>query len=90
MLLRIRGPDGMIRLTVDHSTTFGELGDLVSPSIQGPTRLMLNANLQSQLLPQLPTTVEPSSILLSNSPNGGDAKALPDIAKFKVEQIGLK
>ncbi|OAA49469.1 NPL4 family protein [Metarhizium rileyi] len=27
MLLRLRGPDGMIRLTVEQTTTFGELGD---------------------------------------------------------------
>lgn len=30
MLLRLRGPDGMIRLTVEQTTTFGELGEQVS------------------------------------------------------------
>lgn len=29
MLLRIRGPDGMIRLTVETTTTFGDLGQQV-------------------------------------------------------------
>ncbi|KFG86877.1 NPL4 family protein [Metarhizium anisopliae] len=70
MLLRLRGPDGMIRLAVEEITTFGELGD--------------------QLLPHLPSTVDPKTITLSNAPNGGDAKVLVEIAKFKVGQIGLK
>lgn len=26
MLLRIRGPDGMVRLTVEPTTTFGDMG----------------------------------------------------------------
>lgn len=29
MLLRLRGPDGMIRLTVESSTTFGQMGEMV-------------------------------------------------------------
>ncbi|QPH00263.1 nuclear protein localization protein 4 [Epichloe festucae Fl1] len=33
MLLRLRGPDGMIRLTVEQSTTFGELGDQLLPQL---------------------------------------------------------
>lgn len=34
MLLRLRGPDGMARVTCETSTTFGELGKLVSePSV---------------------------------------------------------
>ncbi|KAG5995462.1 nuclear protein localization protein 4 [Claviceps spartinae] len=70
MLLRIRGPDGTSRLTVEQSTTFGELGD--------------------QLLPNLPSTVDPDTITLSNSPNGGDAKKLVEIKKFPVGKIGLK
>ncbi|QUC18208.1 uncharacterized protein UV8b_02449 [Ustilaginoidea virens] len=70
MLLRLRGPDGMVRLTVEQSMTFGELG--------------------RQLLPQLPSSVDPSTVTLSNAPNGGDAKVLADIAKFKVGQIGLR
>ncbi|RDA83581.1 hypothetical protein CP532_4769, partial [Ophiocordyceps camponoti-leonardi (nom. inval.)] len=70
MLLRLRGPDGMIRLTVEPSTLFGELGQ--------------------KLLPQLPNTVDPNTITMSNSPAGGDAKKLADIASFKVGQIGLK
>lgn len=31
MLLRIRGPDGMHRLTVDKDDTFGELGRQACP-----------------------------------------------------------
>lgn len=69
MLLRMRGPDGTARLTVEPSTTFGELGH--------------------QLLTHLPATVDPTTITLSNSPHGGDAKRLGDIASFKVSQIGL-
>ncbi|UNI15080.1 nuclear protein localization protein 4, variant 2 [Purpureocillium takamizusanense] len=70
MLLRLRGPDGMARVTCETGTTFGELGKL--------------------LLPQLPNTVDPKTITMSNSPTGGDAKSLSDIANFKVGQIGLK
>lgn len=33
MLLRLRGPDGMIRLAVEEITTFGELGDQVGAVI---------------------------------------------------------
>lgn len=29
MLIRLRGPDGMIRMTVDPATTFGDLGQQV-------------------------------------------------------------
>ncbi|CEJ81727.1 Putative Endoplasmic reticulum and nuclear membrane proteinc [[Torrubiella] hemipterigena] len=29
MLLRLRGPDGMIRLTVESSTTFGQMGEML-------------------------------------------------------------
>jgi len=29
MLLRLRGPDGMARLNVEPTTTFGDLGKLV-------------------------------------------------------------
>ncbi|KAL0938957.1 endoplasmic reticulum and nuclear membrane proteinc [Colletotrichum truncatum] len=70
MLLRLRGPDGMSRLTIDKDDTFGELG--------------------RQLLPNLPKTVDPNTITLSNAPTGGDAKKLVDIDSFKVGQIGLK
>ncbi|KAH7274486.1 nuclear protein localization protein 4, variant 2 [Fusarium solani] len=70
MLLRLRGPDGMARLTVEPTTTFGDLG--------------------KQLLDQLPKTVDPTTISLSNAPNGGDSKRLADIINFKVGQIGLK
>ncbi|KJZ76616.1 hypothetical protein HIM_03952 [Hirsutella minnesotensis 3608] len=33
MLLRMRGPDGMIRLTVETDTTFGELGQKLLPHL---------------------------------------------------------
>lgn len=29
MLIRLRGPDGMIRMTVEPTTTFGDLGQQV-------------------------------------------------------------
>ena len=29
MLLRVRGPDGMVRLTVEPTTTFGDMGKQV-------------------------------------------------------------
>ncbi|KAJ9429136.1 NPL4 family protein [Fusarium oxysporum] len=70
MLLRLRGPDGMARLNVEPTTTFGDLGKL--------------------LLDQLPKTVDPKTLALSNAPNGGDSKRLGDIVNFKVGQIGLK
>ncbi|KAK1253713.1 hypothetical protein MKX07_001790 [Trichoderma sp. CBMAI-0711] len=70
MLIRLRGPDGMIRLTVEPTTTFGDLGQ--------------------QLLTHLPSTVDPKTIVLSNSPTGRDAKRLGDIVQFQIGQIGLK
>ncbi|KAK3299011.1 NPL4 family-domain-containing protein [Chaetomium fimeti] len=69
MLLRLRSPDGMFRLTVEKDDTFGEL--------------------VTKLVPQLPPTVDPKSITLSNHPNGGDAKKIGEIAKFKITQVGL-
>ncbi|KAF4510584.1 hypothetical protein G6O67_002461 [Ophiocordyceps sinensis] len=33
MLLRLRGPDGMIRLTVETTTTFGDLGQKLLPQL---------------------------------------------------------
>ncbi|XP_044714920.1 NPL4 family domain-containing protein [Hirsutella rhossiliensis] len=35
MLLRLRGPDGMIRLTVEATTTFGDLGQQLLPHLPG-------------------------------------------------------
>ena len=32
MLLRLRGPDGMKRITIDQNDTFAELGRQVSPN----------------------------------------------------------
>ncbi|KXX83088.1 Nuclear protein localization protein 4 [Madurella mycetomatis] len=70
MLLRLRSPDGMFRLTVEKDDTFGEL-----------TR---------KLLPNLPPTVDPQTITLSNQPNGGDSKNVGEIAKVKISQVGLR
>ncbi|KAK4147062.1 nuclear protein localization protein 4 [Dichotomopilus funicola] len=47
-------------------------------------------DLIEKLLPQLPTTINPQSITLSNHPGGGDAKKIGDIAKFKISQVGLR
>ncbi|KAL2199639.1 NPL4 family-domain-containing protein [Corynascus similis CBS 632.67] len=70
MLLRLRSPDGMFRLSVEKDETFGDLVD--------------------KLVPQLPSTVNPQSITLSNHPNGGDAKNIGEISKVKVTQVGLR
>jgi nuclear protein localization family protein 4 len=43
-----------------------------------------------QLLSQLPSTIDPKTIVLSNSPTGRDAKRLGDIVHFQIGQIGLK
>ncbi|KAK4128404.1 polyubiquitin-tagged protein recognition complex, Npl4 component [Parathielavia appendiculata] len=43
----------------------------------------------TQLLPQLPSTVNPQTITLSNDPRGGGAKKIGEIARFKVGQVGL-
>ncbi|KAL1837435.1 hypothetical protein VTJ49DRAFT_3787 [Mycothermus thermophilus] len=60
MLVRLRAPDGMFRLTVEQQTTFGDL--------------------VQQLLPKLPSTVDPKSITLSNHPSGQDSKRIGEIA----------
>ncbi|KAK9780806.1 putative Nuclear protein localization protein 4 [Seiridium cardinale] len=70
MLLRLRGPDGMKRVTIEPSDTFGDLGRI--------------------LVEELPPTVDPQTIAMSNSPAGGEKKRLVEIAKFKLSQIGLK
>jgi hypothetical protein len=46
--------------------------------------------LTCQLLPNLPKTVDPATITLSNAPSGGDSKKLQEIARFKIGQIGLR
>jgi len=46
--------------------------------------------LSCQILPQLPDTVDPRTLTLSNAPTGGDVKYLKDIANFKIGQVGLK
>ncbi|KAL2172455.1 hypothetical protein VTG60DRAFT_5730 [Thermothelomyces hinnuleus] len=69
MLLRLRSPDGMFRLSVDKDESF--------------------ADLIGKLVPQLPSTVDPQSITLSNHPSGGDAKKIGEIARFKISQVGL-
>ena len=38
MLLRLRGPDGMARVSCEPSTSFGELGKLVSASARARAR----------------------------------------------------
>jgi nuclear protein localization family protein 4 len=43
-----------------------------------------------QLVSQLPSTVNPQTITLSNDPRGSDAKKVGDIARFKVSQVGLR
>ncbi|AEO54327.1 hypothetical protein MYCTH_2296798 [Thermothelomyces thermophilus ATCC 42464] len=69
MLLRLRSPDGMFRLSADKDESF--------------------ADLIGKLVPQLPSTVDPQSITLSNHPSGGDAKKIGEIARFKISQVGL-
>ncbi|KAI0125932.1 NPL4 family-domain-containing protein [Xylariales sp. AK1849] len=70
MLLRLRGPDGMKRITIDQNDTFGDLG--------------------RQLMRELPATVDPQTITMSNSPAGSERKRIVEIAQFKLTQIGLK
>jgi nuclear protein localization family protein 4 len=43
-----------------------------------------------QLIPQLPATVDPQTITLSNHPTGSDAKKIGEISKFKISQVGLR
>ncbi|KAI1162363.1 NPL4 family-domain-containing protein [Nemania serpens] len=69
MLLRLRGPDGMIRITVDKNDSIGDLG--------------------RQLVPQLPSTVDPNSITMSPNPQAKDSRRFKDIARVKLGQIGL-
>ncbi|KAK4176284.1 NPL4 family-domain-containing protein [Triangularia setosa] len=69
MLLRLRTPDGMIRLTVEKDNTFSQLAQ--------------------QLLPQLPSTVDPQTIKLSPQPSGAESKSLSEIGKYKLGQVDL-
>ncbi|EFX00781.1 endoplasmic reticulum and nuclear membrane proteinc [Grosmannia clavigera kw1407] len=70
MLLRFRGPDGMIRQEASKDDTFGDI--------------ML------KLLPQLPSTVDPRTITVSNSPGSrGDRKKVAEVANVLISQIGL-
>lgn len=97
MLIRLRGPDGMIRLTVEPTTTFGDLGQQVGyrqTSGLGRACEQKEAEVLTQscfqLLTHLPPTIDPKTIVLSNSPTGRDAKRLGDIVQFQIGQIGLK
>ncbi|KAI1828097.1 NPL4 family-domain-containing protein [Xylaria intraflava] len=69
MLLRLRGPDGMIRITIDKNDTVGDLG--------------------RQLVPQLPSTVDPNTITMSPHPQGKDSRKLKDIAGFELSRLRL-
>ncbi|KAI0972525.1 nuclear protein localization protein 4 [Xylaria arbuscula] len=69
MLLRLRGPDGMVRITIDKNDSVGDLG--------------------RQLVPQLPPTVDASTITMSPNPQANESRRLRDIAKVKLGQIGL-
>ncbi|KAI2638184.1 NPL4 family-domain-containing protein [Xylaria nigripes] len=70
MLIRVRGPDGMIRITIDKNETVGDLGH--------------------QLVPQLPSTVDPSTITMSPNPQGKDARKLKDIAGYALSRLRLE
>ncbi|MBE3049307.1 hypothetical protein IMZ48_43770 [Candidatus Bathyarchaeota archaeon] len=45
---------------------------------------------RAQILPSLPDTVDPTTIAMSNSPTGADAKFLREIASFQIGQVGMK
>lgn len=47
------------------------------------------ADLARQLIPQIPSTIDPNTITLSNAPNGGDSKKLTEIAHVQISQINL-
>jgi nuclear protein localization family protein 4 len=86
MLLRFRGPDGTVRITVEPHDTFGKLGE----KVYGHYRCnMIHAN-SLQLLNVLPETVDFNTLTLSNAPAGGEVKLLKEIASFPVAKIGLK
>ncbi|CAK7266305.1 nuclear protein localization protein 4 [Sporothrix epigloea] len=70
MLLRFRGPDGMIRQEADKDDTFGTIMRL--------------------LLPKLPSTVDPKTITVSNSPGDkGQRRKVAEVADVPVAQTGL-
>lgn len=77
----------MARLSCEPTTTFGDLGKQVFHPVSS---FQTHTDLLRQLLSQIPATVDPTTIALSNAPTGGDSKRMADIAKFKVAQIGLK
>ncbi|TRX93901.1 hypothetical protein FHL15_005283 [Xylaria flabelliformis] len=69
MLLRLRGPDGMVRITIEKNDSIADLG--------------------RQLLPQLPSTVDPNTISISPTIQAKDSRKLVDIARVKLDQLGL-
>ncbi|KAI0859599.1 NPL4 family-domain-containing protein [Xylaria cubensis] len=69
MLLRLRGPDGMVRITIEKNDSI--------------------ADLARQLLPQLPSTVDPNTISISPTIQAKDSRKLVDIARVKLDQLGL-
>ncbi|CAK7266114.1 nuclear protein localization protein 4 [Sporothrix epigloea] len=70
MLLRFRGPDGMIRQEANKDDTFGTVMKL--------------------LLPKLPSTVDPKTITVSNSPGDrGQRRKVADVANVPIVQTGL-
>lgn len=89
MLLRLRGPDGMVRLTVEKTDTFRELGRqvCVPECRRRPRRVQANS---VQFVKLIPDTVDPNTITLSNAPTGNDSKLLFEILSIKIGQIGLR
>lgn len=86
MLLRFRGPDGTVRITIEPHDTFGKLGEKV---YEYHRCKMTHINCL-QLLNVLPETVDFNTLTLSNAPAGGEVKLLREIASFPVAKIGLK
>lgn len=47
-------------------------------------------SLRSQILEHLPKNTDPSSIVLSNKPQGGDARRLETLKGVTLERVKLK
>ena len=86
MLLRFRGPDGTVRITVEPSDTFARLGQKVRNRCSW---IQAHAANNFQLSEVLPKTVDFDTLTLSNAPVNGDVKLLKEIARHKVSAIGL-
>ncbi|KAI9813080.1 MAG: nuclear protein localization protein 4 [Pycnora praestabilis] len=79
MILRFQGRDGQFRLTVQPKDQF--------TSLLSQEKLL--TALYEKILENIPKTVDPSTVTLSNKPTGGEERLISSLKDVTVERVGL-